>query len=698
MKYLSPNSGTSLAPTPRPCCARPKSVRTMQHSNPSSFFRRKGARIWPLLLLAGAVLPPAGSHAQTLSSLSISPGQPTVDIGSTTQLTATAKYSNGSSTNLTSGVTWSSTDLRLVSISASGVASGKATATVSITATYQGKSATTAISSSVGNITWSAPLTITKGGTYSGNWKSTSPTVPAVTVATTAAVIIENSRLMGPNDLISDPYHSNNLTVKNVIGIGTNPNVSGQAYGIFVNAQNPVLLDVENCYFENVRFGVWVRGYAGNRNGTQTITILNNRGHNVTGVESNGKSGTLAGETNWQWAHAYQLSNVNSVPGMTIAWNELINYPNQSMVNEVINIFESSGTSSSPLEIHDNYIQGAYAYNPAVDSYNGGAFATDGSSGDTVATATAFNHVYNNQFIGTVNVGIQFSAGHDNDAYNNRVISSGLLPNGTKIPSQNVGLSLFDLYGNVAKGTMYNNNMHDNTVGWMCWASRCAWDGYRNDEWFPINNSYYSTNTSIAANPITYSAENAEYTTWLSKVSSDSKTIGPSFASTSSGSGGGSGSGATTISTTAWYNVVNTNSTLCLDAASWGHSNGTVVQQYTCGSSAANQEWQFKPTDSGYYEVLNRNASSVVGADVVMSITGGAWATADGVKTELLSYGAATNEEWMPVSLGGGAYKLIARNSSKCLDVPSSSSANALQLQQYDCNGTGAQSWVLMQK
>jgi hypothetical protein len=459
-----------------------------------------------------------------------------------------------------------------------------------------------------------------------------------------------------------------------------------------------VLLDVENCYFENVRFGVWVRGYAGNRNGTQTITILNNRGHNINGEESNGKGGTLAGESNWQWAHAVQISNANSVPGMKMAWNEIINYPNQSLVNENINIFQTSGTSSSPFIIHDNYIQGAYAYNPAVDAYNGGGYSTDGSSGDTVATATAFNNIYNNQIVGTVNVGIEIGTGHDNSAYNNRVISSGLLPNGTKIPSQNVGLSLYDVYGNIANGSMYNNNMYGNTVGWMCWASRCAWDGYRNDEWFPINNSYYSTNTSVTANPITYSAENAEYTTWLAKVSSNSKVVGPSFASTGSGSGGSGSSGSTTISTTAWYNVVNTNSTLCVDAASWGHSNGTKVQQYTCGASQANQEWMFTPTDSGYYEIVNRNATTAVGKNVVLSVTGDAHATASGIKIELLSYGAVTNEEWMPVSLGNGAYKFIARNSSLCLDVPGASSTNALQLEQYSCNGTDAQSWILKQQ
>ena len=441
----------------------------------------------PFLLVAGF------AQAQTLTSLAISPNRPSVNIGATTQLTATAPYSDGSSNNVSSGVAWSSADPRMVSVSASGLAAGNATGTVAITATYQGQTATAAISSSMGNIQWSGPLTITRGGTYSGNWRSTNPQTPAVSIATTEPVLIQNSYLTGPSDLISDPVYGNNVTVKNVIGIGVNPNVLGQPNGIFVDAQNPSLLDVENCYFENVEYGVWVRGYGGNYDGAQTITILNNRGRNIVGLESDGNGGSLPGESNWAWAHAIQLGTMPSVPGVTIAWNEIINYPYQSMVNENISMYDAGGTASSPAQLHDNYVQGAYPYNPVTDSYNGGGITTDGSSFDTVQSAAAFNNIYNNQVVGTINMGIEIGSGHDNAAYNNRVVSSGLLSSGTHIPSQNVGLSLYDVYGNIQNGSMYNNNMYNNTSGWMCWAARCAWDGYRNDAYFPDNNGDYDS-------------------------------------------------------------------------------------------------------------------------------------------------------------------------------------------------------------
>jgi Ricin-type beta-trefoil lectin domain-like/Bacterial Ig-like domain (group 2) len=655
----------------------------------------------PLLLLA-SFFHPSLSQAQTLTSLAIAPTQPAVNIGGTTQLTATATYSDGSSNNVSSSVAWSSADPRVVNVSSRGVASGSATGSVVITAGYQGHTASATISSSIANVQWSGPLTITQGGTYSGNWKSTDPHTPAVTVATAAPVLIQNSYLTGPSDLIAAPYYGNNLTVKNVIGIGVNPNVYGQANGLFVNVISPSLLDVENCYFESVLFGVYVRGYGGDFDGTQTVTILNNRGRNILGLESNGNNGYLTGETNWQWAHAIQLSEMPSVPGITIAWNEIINYPYLSLVNENVNMYDSGGTSTSPAEFHDNYIQGAYAYNPAVDAYNGGGFVTDGSGSDTVATASAFNNVYNNQVVGTVNMAIEFSTGHDNVAYNNRAVSSGLLVDGTKIPAQNVGLAIDDIYGNIQNGSMYNNNMYSNTVGWMCWASRCSSNGYRNDEYFPNNGSDYSTNVSIAANPITLQAEDSEYSTWLAKIASNGMVVGPVVAG-SANSGGSSAAGSTSastsaISTTAWYTVVNTLSALCVDAASWGYLNGTIVLQYTCGGAQANQEWQFQPTDSGYYQVVNRNILNRTGQNLVWDVTGGPSATANQINIDLWTYVGGTNQQWMPVALGNGDYKFVARNSGKCLDVPDGSSAVLTGLQQYTCNGGGSQSFTLQQK
>jgi beta-glucanase (GH16 family) len=147
------------------------------------------------------------------------------------------------------------------------------------------------------------------------------------------------------------------------------------------------------------------------------------------------------------------------------------------------------------------------------------------------------------------------------------------------------------------------------------------------------------------------------------------------------------------IDSTRWYNVINQTSGACVDDYGWRTADGTPVIQWACGSGQYNQEWQFQPTDSGYYRVMVRYAPWL-GWDV----TGGAGATGNAVPVQLWSVGGSggTNQQWKPVSLGNGYFKFVARHSGRCLDVPGSSTANGARLQQWDCNGTGAQAFRLV--
>ena len=147
----------------------------------------------------------------------------------------------------------------------------------------------------------------------------------------------------------------------------------------------------------------------------------------------------------------------------------------------------------------------------------------------------------------------------------------------------------------------------------------------------------------------------------------------------------------TGISSTAWYNVVNQNSGSCVDAKGFGTTNGTVVQQWACGNQQSNQEWQFQPTDSGFFKVVSRGASAE--AWDVTNV-----GTTNNSLIQLWQFGGGTNQQWQPVSLGNGLFKFVGRGSSRCLDVPAASTANGVQLQIFDCNGTGAQSWSLRQQ
>ncbi|MCO6003467.1 RICIN domain-containing protein [Actinoallomurus purpureus] len=136
------------------------------------------------------------------------------------------------------------------------------------------------------------------------------------------------------------------------------------------------------------------------------------------------------------------------------------------------------------------------------------------------------------------------------------------------------------------------------------------------------------------------------------------------------------------------YTFVSANSGKCVDAAAAGTANGTAVQQYTCNATTA-QQWQLKTAaDAGYYVIVNSN-----GSQPAIDVDGPS--TADGAKIHLWSNGGWTSQEWQPVQESGGNYHFVNRYSGKCLDVPGASTADGVQLQQYTCNGSGAQSFTL---
>ncbi len=190
------------------------------------------------------------------------------------------------------------------------------------------------------------------------------------------------------------------------------------------------------------------------------------------------------------------------------------------------------------------------------------------------------------------------------------------------------------------------------------------------------------TDTGLAAStPYTYTVRARD-------AAGNQSPASASLTVTTSSSGGGGGG----INQGAWYQVINTNSGKCLDDADWSTGNGARLQQWTCASPpAANQQWQFRATSGGYYQVVNRHATSLV-----WDVNGGPGATGDGAQVHLWSYVGGSNQQWQPVALGGGLYRFVARNSGRCLDVRDVSTADGAWLQQWTCTGGPAQSFRLV--
>jgi hypothetical protein len=460
-------------------------------------------------------LAPASAGATTalsLASVAIAPLGVAVNIGGTTQLKAVASFNDGSTKDVTTEFGWTSSDLRTMVVSSSGLVSGLATGTAQVSGSYEGQQASFLASSSIGEVDWSAPIVIAHGGTYSGNWQSTNAKTPAVTIATQEPVIIQDAHISSSTDLVRVEVKGADVTVRNSLGVGLNASVKGQPNGVFLDATSPRRLNVENNYLENVRDGVSVRGYSGDRSEQQTLVIRGNRVRNLSGLLSDGAGGYLPGEgSNRSLSRFVEFENVQSVPGIDVGWNEVVDYPAQSLVSDVISVYRSSGTANQPLQVHDTYIQ---------DAHLGGGIETEGAADDTVQNASGYTDVHDNQVIGTVRYGIAFNAGHDSMAVNNRVISSGLSDDGAKIAPQEAGLSNANVHG----GTVYNNTMHDNLVGWACGSLSCAAALF-----LPVTPEDYSNNAVVPSRLITRHMEEAEYMLWMNKTASAGIRVGPSF-------------------------------------------------------------------------------------------------------------------------------------------------------------------------
>jgi hypothetical protein len=371
-------------------------------------------------------------------------------------------------------------------------------------------------------INYQAPITVddlyiaTNGNMVKGNYQGTL-TQPAITVTTQKPVIIANSNLAGPGDLI---YAKNaSLTVINTKGLGTNPNQVGVRKGMFLHVENVVNIIMINNFIESVGYPVYLHNYKGNYTPGQTVKIFNNQFYNVDARPSDGKDGY---KTSGNGAtHAILLNTLYNVPNIEIAWNQIVNVPYISDCSDIINIYDSSGTSKSHILIHDNYAQGAYSITPGSEAYTGGGIIVEGAANSTAATTSSFVDVYDNQVVSTSNYGISVAAGHDNNVFNNRVISSGHLSNGVFYAMHfGNGLNNYNNYNQPAS-VYFNNYVSKNTTG-LIRPNPSTGIPERSD-WYLPGQSSTGNNISFSPNnnsSPTLTDEANEWTSWKNKLTS----------------------------------------------------------------------------------------------------------------------------------------------------------------------------------
>jgi hypothetical protein len=373
---------------------------------------------------------------------------------------------------------------------------------------------------------YAGPLTITQGGTYSGKWSSSNPSVPAVTILTDQPVIIQNSIITGPGALIwanTGGPAGIHLQVSNVLGIEENPNVAGMAKGNFLTFTHGTSLEVDHSTMIGVNNGIAVVSST-----MSYLQLVDNTAIDVDDRASNGQGGMET--TRPQYGHTILLSDVAATQGANIGWNQLINQQGVASVEDIISIYDSQGASNSlPITVHDNYVQGAVT-SPGM-GYSGGGIITDGA-GVAPESVPAFVMINNNQVVDTENYGLAIAAGHDVTLKNNRVFSTGRNASGAWLEIPGFGTpTAYYLWNGYNNSVFYNNQLGYNYGALV--RPDGSGNAVRSDLMLvttsvPLNDTAPS-NTFVLpgdASVPTPEDESSEYSRWLGKLQTAQQTLG----------------------------------------------------------------------------------------------------------------------------------------------------------------------------
>ncbi len=134
---------------------------------------------------------------------------------------------------------------------------------------------------------------------------------------------------------------------------------------------------------------------------------------------------------------------------------------------------------------------------------------------------------------------------------------------------------------------------------------------------------------------------------------------------------------------------------LCVDVYNASTTPNTPVIVYPCAPSATSQFWRFVPVGAaGSYNIVNTNSS------LCMSVVD-AFDTNPGqvmILEKCAANGSKANQVWsLADSSVASGKNLVVSVSQQCLDLPYGAIASIFQLQQYYCTKSDpAQSWKLL--
>ncbi len=260
-------------------------------------------------------------------------------------------------------------------------------------------------------------------------------------------VTLENVIISNPGGRCIDLIGASNITLRNVTieNCGTSSAVTSPSYANGLirieNANNITIEDSVLRNFSNERFG------ASRNNAIQITSSSNIRIHNnsIRDVHSNiddnsddrgnraivieGASSNISIDRNSLYnagRNGVQISGVRGGAGISVTNNTIEGRGRwNSDYEDMINLFSSSGTSSSPIRISGNTFR-----NGGPSDSGTGIILGDGNER---RGPTQYIVVENNRFIDPGHVGINLAGGDHITIRNNTIVGTGNVPHATTV-------------------------------------------------------------------------------------------------------------------------------------------------------------------------------------------------------------------------------------------------------------------------
>jgi hypothetical protein len=383
------------------------------------------------------------------------------------------------------------------------------------------------------------PITISKGGTYTGLNVASTNSTPAITITTNSPVTIINSTITNSGaDGITDWQSGVSITITNCNFIGKNPNVAGMfedcaidlGYGSEGNGPSNLII-TNNTFTSCGHVVVNVAGAAPGAN----INISNNWFTNLQGCPSDGNGGWELG--NWPSArtHAIQVGGAPGINGQ-IEWNLVQNQPFISSEDDEFNIYDSSGTSANWIQCSNNFLDGMY---PGIISgsgaqhEDGAGFTTDGQPSDPAANQCGYIMFQNDYAVNVCGKNMQLPIGHDIIFDHFYSYSTGYTPDATQTPmwSYNAGII-------AGPGSGMYNNVVQNSFAYGVRPPNGEFDPNSNSNqmspYYLVSGSGITYTNNTTWNASSTSAE-ALYAQWQSQLAQTGNDVGAIDSNSTSG-------------------------------------------------------------------------------------------------------------------------------------------------------------------